>query len=116
MSSARARAWARRRTLNERSVSCGGSLRTTRVRHADAGLVAVRLAFGRDCACLVVRDDGRGPGAIPSAAALLANGKLGLVGMEERTRLAGGEFWIRSRPGGGTTVAVQVPLVAVAAA
>ena len=85
-------------------------------KHADASLVAVRLAFGRDCACLVVRDDGRGPGAIPSAAALLANGKLGLVGMEERTRLAGGEFWIRSRPGGGTTVAVRVPLAAAAAA
>ena len=81
-------------------------------KHANAQQVAVRLAFGRACTCLVIRDDGRGPGAIPSAAALLANGKLGLVGMEERTRLAGGEFWIRSRPRGGTTVAVQVPLAA----
>lgn len=81
-------------------------------KHAGARQAAVRLAFGRACACLVIRDDGRGPGAIPSAAALLANGKLGLVGMEERTRLAGGEFSIRARPGGGTTVAVQVPLAA----
>ena len=76
----------------------------------------VRLAFGRDCACLVVRDDGRGPGAIPSAAALLANGKLGVVGMEERTRLAGGEFQVRVRPRGGTSIAVRVPLAATVAA
>jgi PAS domain S-box-containing protein len=85
-------------------------------KHADASLVAVRLAFGRDCACLVVRDDGRGPGAIPSAAALLANGRLGLVGMEERTRLAGGEFQVRVRPRGGTSIAVRVPLAAAIAA
>jgi signal transduction histidine kinase len=85
-------------------------------KHAEASLVAVRLAFGRDCACLVVRDDGRGPGAIPSAAALLANGRLGLVGMEERTRLAGGEFQVRVRPRGGTSIAVRVPLAATVAA
>ena len=85
-------------------------------KHADASLVAVRLAFGRDCASLVVRDDGRGPGAIPSAAALLANGRLGLVGMEERTRLAGGEFRVRARPRGGMSVAARVPLAAAAAA
>jgi signal transduction histidine kinase len=81
-------------------------------KHADAGHAAVRLAFGRASVCLVIRDDGRGLGAIPSAAALLANGKLGLVGMEERTRLAGGDFSIRARPRGGTNVAVRVPLAA----
>jgi len=81
-------------------------------KHAEAGQAAVRLAFGPTRACLVIRDNGRGPGGIPSAAALLAKGKLGLVGMEERTRLAGGDFSIRARPGGGTTVAVQVPLAA----
>jgi signal transduction histidine kinase len=79
-------------------------------KHAGAEQTAVRLAFGPTCACLVIRDDGRGLGAIPSAAALLANGKLGLVGMEERTRLAGGEFAIRARPGGGTTIRVRVPV------
>lgn len=79
-------------------------------KHAGAAQAAVRLAFGRACACLVIRDDGRGPGGIPSAATLLAEGKLGLVGMEERTRLAGGDFSIRARPGGGTTVVVRVPL------
>jgi len=79
-------------------------------KHAGARQVAVRLAFGRASACLVIRDDGCGPGMIPSAAALLANGKLGLVGMEERTRLAGGEFSIRTRPRGGTTIRVRVPV------
>jgi len=81
-------------------------------KHAEAGRAAVRLAIGPTRACLVIRDDGRGPDGIPSAATLLANGQLGLVGMEERTRLAGGDFSIRARPGGGTTVAVQVPLAA----
>lgn len=79
-------------------------------KHAGAGQAGVRLAFGPTCACLVIRDDGRGLGAIPSAAALLARGKLGLVGMEERTRLAGGDFSIRARPQGGTTIRVRVPL------
>ena len=78
-------------------------------RHAQASRVSVRLAFGRRAAWLVIRDDGVGPGAVPSASDLLAAGRLGLVGMEERARLAGADFEVRSNPRGGTSIVVSVP-------
>jgi signal transduction histidine kinase len=78
-------------------------------RHADAGQAGVRLSFGAHCVRLVIRDDGRGPGTLPSAASLLGAGRLGVVGMEERARLAGGQFCLRPRRSGGTVVSVQVP-------
>jgi signal transduction histidine kinase len=34
---------------------------------------------------------------------------LGLSGMAERARLAGGELDVRSAPGGGTTVTLRIP-------
>ncbi len=78
-------------------------------RHAAARRVAVRLGYGRDCICLVIRDNGRGPGALPSASGLLSAGKLGVVGMEERARLVGGEFAIRAGRRVGTTIVVTAP-------
>ena len=45
----------------------------------------------------VVRDTSDGPGA-----------GLGLSGMVERARLAGGELDVRSAPGGGTTVTLHI--------
>ena len=41
---------------------------------------------------------------------------LGLLGMQERVQLIGGELEIESKPGRGTTVAVWLPLAAVDAA
>jgi signal transduction histidine kinase len=35
---------------------------------------------------------------------------LGLVGMAERVTHLGGSFAVRSQPGGGTRVAVELPL------
>ena len=67
-------------------------------RHASASAATVRLRFGRTQTCLIIRDDGQGLDQSASASTLLAAGKLGLVGMEERTRLVGGEFAARGRP------------------
>jgi PAS domain S-box-containing protein len=78
-------------------------------RHADAGKVFVRLAFEPDQVRLVVRDDGQGLAAVPSASDLLEAGKLGLVGMQERVRLVGGRVTVRTRPGEGTMIEVSVP-------
>jgi len=36
---------------------------------------------------------------------------IGLVSMRERLNLAGGEFSINSKPGGGTTIRARVPLM-----
>lgn len=83
-------------------------------RHASATKILVRLAYDREEARLLVRDNGRGLVSPPSASDLLEAGKLGLVGMQERARLVGGHVNIRGREGAGTTVEVSLPLAAPA--
>ena len=58
---------------------------------------------------LRVRDDGAGfhPGTLARRRRLRRHG-LGLGGMAERARLAGGELDVRSAPGGGTTVTMRI--------
>jgi len=81
-------------------------------RHAAASSVLVRLRFGTNRACLVVTDDGRGLGDLGSASGLVSSGRLGMVGMEERTHLVGGTFTARENRRGGTSIVVSVPIVA----
>jgi two-component system sensor histidine kinase UhpB len=71
-------------------------------RHAGARFVAVELLTDEDCTELRVSDDG--VGFEPAR----ANGGLGLRGMAERARLVGGELEVRSVPGGGTTVRLEI--------
>lgn len=78
-------------------------------RHSRASKAAVRLAFHPGKVSLLIRDDGTGLGTVPSASELLAAGKLGLVGMQERARLARADVVIRSQRLGGTSVEVTVP-------
>ena len=78
-------------------------------RHSAAASVDVTLSYEPECTALVVADDGQGIGAVPSATTLLARGKLGLLGIQERVRLANGTLDISPRPGGGTKVSVRVP-------
>lgn len=77
-------------------------------RHSAAGSVDVSLSYEPEASVLVVADDGRGIGTVPSAATLLAGGKLGLLGIQERVRLAQGTLDIGDRPSGGTKVSVRV--------
>lgn len=78
-------------------------------RHSGAASVHVSLSYDVESAALVVSDDGQGIGTVPRATALLARGKLGLLGIQERVRLAHGTLDIGERLGGGTQVSVRVP-------
>ncbi len=78
-------------------------------RHSGATSVHVSLSYEAELAALVVADDGHGIGAVPRATTLLALGKLGLLGIQERVRLAHGTLDIGERLGGGTRVSVRVP-------
>ncbi|NJD29531.1 MAG: PAS domain-containing protein [Chloroflexi bacterium] len=78
-------------------------------RHSQASSVQVSLSYVPGYAVLVVTDDGRGIGPVPTPTDLLAAGKLGLLGMQERVRLAAGTLEIGPRPGGGTMISVRVP-------
>ena len=79
-------------------------------RHAGATAVEVDVAAGNGHIELRVRDDGEGfhPGALARADRRGNGAGLGLSGMAERARLAGGELDVRSAPGGGTTVTLRI--------
>lgn len=79
---------------------------TNAQRHARATRIEVELACSGDCARLTVTDDGVGFDPTSDA-----DGGLGLRGMAERARLAGGELDLRSAPGSGTAVSVTIPLL-----
>ena len=75
------------------------------LRHAQAKRIAVRLRGDEAGLVLEVADDGAG--FDPDAAGLRSR-RLGLTSMEERAERLGGWLEIRSAPGAGTTVRLEV--------
>ena len=82
---------------------------TNVARHAGATVVEVDVVIVGDRIELRVRDDGAGfdPGVAAAATSGAGRG-LGLGGMAERARLAGGELDVRSAPGVGTSVTMTI--------
>ena len=77
---------------------------TNVVRHAQASEATLSLASSPHMATLSIVDNGRGlPADLPAHTA-------GISGMRERARLVHGELEIDSRPGGGTTIRLELPL------
>ncbi len=79
---------------------------TNITRHAEAGSVQINLANAYNHLVLTIVDDGKGFETSDE-------GKfegLGLVGMQERVNLIGGEFTIQSTIGEGTTVKCLIPI------
>ncbi|MGZ3582197.1 MAG: sensor histidine kinase [Ktedonobacterales bacterium] len=96
---------------------------TNIAKHAGAHSVTMGVQVVGDMLELQVRDDGRGfdpvaltrpaqraSGGGASGYAEAAGPGVGLFGMEERARLAGGTLRIQSRPGHGTFVHLTVPM------
>jgi two-component system, NarL family, sensor kinase len=75
-------------------------------RHAQAGVLAVRVALRPESVELVIEDDGRGF----DPAAKAADGHVGLRLIADLAAEAGGDFTVVSRPGAGTVVRLEVPL------
>lgn len=75
-------------------------------RHAGASHVDILLEFERASIRLIIADDGVGLHPVPSASRLLAEGHLGLIGMQERARLVDGSLEFVSGPGQGLTIKV----------
>lgn len=79
-------------------------------KHAHAQTVRVRLAFCPDSSVvLTVEDDGTGFDLARST------GGFGLPGLQRRARDAGGRLHLRSAPGSGTAVRLELPLPGAAA-
>jgi signal transduction histidine kinase len=75
-------------------------------RHADATVVRVRLEVADGALLVSITDNGRG--FDPETA---REDGLGLLGMEERARLIGGQLHITSAPSEGTLVELRLPLI-----
>lgn len=78
-------------------------------KHAEAGRVSVLIEKMAGNLALIVEDDGKGFDA-SEPAKQTESGGLGLVGMQERAALIGGDIEIESASGKGTTIYVRVPL------
>jgi signal transduction histidine kinase len=85
---------------------------TNVVRHARARRVGVSLSRQVTEVCLVVRDDGAGFDVAAACTRASRGESLGLLGMQERVLLSGGEIEIVSAVGQGTEVRVRWPLAA----
>lgn len=75
-------------------------------RHADAERAQVLVERGDDTVVVRVLDDGVGLGAAREGEPAETHG---LVGMEERARVLGGDFSLRERPERGTEVRLEFP-------
>jgi signal transduction histidine kinase len=76
------------------------------IKHSSAGRIAVEIDLDGAGGVLTVTDDGAG---FDPADPRVRSQHLGLTVMEERARAIGGRLEVRSRPGEGTTVRVEVP-------
>ena len=79
------------------------------LQHAHASQVSVEVRLEGEHLILQVRDDGQGfePPDLPDA--LARQGHFGLMGIQERALLYGGQLIIRSAPGEGTELSVRLP-------
>jgi signal transduction histidine kinase len=80
------------------------------VKHARASAVAVDLRAEEKELHLSVRDDGDGFNVAAARKRIRRGPSLGLLGMEERVLLLGGQFGIESAPGQGVEVRARFPL------
>ncbi len=83
---------------------------TNAAKHAAAASAEVRVRRERDRLFLSVRDQGRGFDPGPALAAREDQHGGGLRGMRDRVDLFGGRFELRTAPGAGTLVEVELPL------
>ncbi len=82
---------------------------TNIARHARAKRVDIRLDREDDLLCLRISDDGCGFSLEDMQARALAGNSTGVLGMQERATLIGGQLTIQSSVGAGSTVQLSCP-------
>jgi PAS domain S-box-containing protein len=78
-------------------------------KHAQASEVKIILESSSSNVRMLITDNGNGFLTSKLTGNLAREGKLGVLGMEERARLIGGSLQIKSEPGKGTTVIAKAP-------
>jgi signal transduction histidine kinase len=82
---------------------------TNIARHAHARQVDIRMEHENDTLILRIADDGGGFNIDEMQARALLGNSTGVLGMQERATLIGGQLQIRSSPGQGSTVELTCP-------
>jgi PAS domain S-box-containing protein len=82
---------------------------TNIARHALARNVRIAFTLTGDGAQVAIEDDGVGFDMVALTLSPDSGRGLGLLGMQERVALLGGEFTIDSAPGHGTRISIAVP-------
>jgi signal transduction histidine kinase len=83
---------------------------TNIARHAAATHVDVRIAAEGEHLVIEVRDDGRGFDVTATLSAAAGGRHLGLLGMQERITVLGGQVQFDSTAGKGTRISARLPL------
>ncbi|MFC1914538.1 sensor histidine kinase, partial [Chloroflexota bacterium] len=78
-------------------------------RHSQATEAEITVEFAEKETRVTVSDNGRGFNLPETIDDLTRHGKLGLTGMQERARLAGGTLRIKSEAGKGSNITVEIP-------
>ena len=76
-------------------------------RHSKAKEAAITLEFATECLKIAIEDNGQGFRPPKKFDKLAAKGKLGLIGIQQRTNFLDGTLQIRSRPGKGTLLLIE---------
>jgi signal transduction histidine kinase len=77
-------------------------------KHARATIVKIEFTVSGEMLVMDISDNGRAF-CVEKKLSAGPTGRLGLLGMQERVRLANGSFAIESSPGTGTRIRVQIP-------
>ena len=80
------------------------------VRHAEATRVAVVLTYTPASVVIRIEDDGKGFDVEDAFTQGRLQQNLGIHGMRERANLLGGDLTLRSSPGQGTVLTVEIPV------
>jgi signal transduction histidine kinase len=78
------------------------------IKHSSATIAAVELAYHEDLVSVIIADNGRGFD-MDRVMSDKIHGSWGLLGMQERASLLGGQVSIESQPGSGTRVMITIP-------
>lgn len=78
-------------------------------KHADAGLVTIKMVYSFPKIILRITDDGIGFNVKDQSVRALSEKRMGLRSMEERVSLLNGKMKIKSRSDKGTKIFIEVP-------
>ncbi|WP_051284204.1 ATP-binding protein [Desulforegula conservatrix] len=81
------------------------------IKHSRATQVVIRIVGSYPNLIMRIEDNGQGFDVKDRIKSAAREKRMGLCGMEERVRLLGGRFSIRSIPGEGTRISVTVPYI-----